>query len=144
MTGWHHQLLEFTQLMSIELVMPSNFLILCCPLQHQYFQRIFRTDFLQDGLVGSPCTPRDAQESSLTPQFKSINSLVLSFLYSSTLTSLRDYRKNHGLDYTDLCWQSNVSAFEYAVQVGHNFPSKEKASFNFMAVITICSDFGCI
>ena len=42
----YHQLLEFTQLMSIELVMPSNFLILCCPLQHQYFQRIFRTDFL--------------------------------------------------------------------------------------------------
>ena len=35
-----------------------------------------------------------------------------------------------------------VSAFEYAIQVGHNFPSKEQASFNFMAVITICSDFG--
>ena len=35
---------------------------------------IFRTDFLQDGLVGSPCCPRDSQESSLVPQFKSINS----------------------------------------------------------------------
>ena len=35
-----------------------------------------------DGLVGSPCSPRDSQESSPTPQFKSINSLVLSFLYS--------------------------------------------------------------
>ena len=33
-------------------------------------------------------------------------------------------------------------AFQYAVQVGHNFPSKESASFNFMAAITICSDFG--
>ena len=33
-------------------------------LQHQSFQRIFRTDFLQDGLVGSPCSPRDSQESS--------------------------------------------------------------------------------
>ena len=32
-------------------------------------------------LVGSPCSPRDSQESSPTPQFKSINSSVLSFLY---------------------------------------------------------------
>ena len=40
-----------------------------------------------------------------------------------------------------LCRQSNVSAFEYAISVGHNFPSKEQASFNFMAAITICSDF---
>ena len=37
-------------------------------------QWIFRTDFLQDGLVGSPCSPRDSQESSPTPQFKSIKS----------------------------------------------------------------------
>ena len=52
-------------------------------LQHQSSQWIFRTDFLLDGLVGSPCSPRDSQESS-TPQFKSINSSVLSFLYSPT------------------------------------------------------------
>ena len=43
------------------------------------------TDFLQNGLVGSPCSPRDSQESSPTPQFKSINSLVLSFLHSPAL-----------------------------------------------------------
>ena len=89
------------RLMFIELVMPSNHLILCRPLllppsifqmglfkwvssshqvakvlefqlQHQSFQRIFRTDFLYDGLLGSPCYPRDSQESSRTPQFKSI------------------------------------------------------------------------
>ena len=66
-------------------------------LQHQSFQRIFRADFLYDGLVGSPHSPRDSQESS-TPQFKSINSSVLSFLYSSTLTSLHDHWKNHSLD----------------------------------------------
>ena len=41
---------------------------------------------------------KDSQESSPTPQFKSINSLVLSFLYSPTLTSIRDYWKNHSLD----------------------------------------------
>ena len=48
-----------------------------------------------DGLVGSPCSPRDSQESSPTPQVKSINSLVLSFLYSPTLTSIHDQWKNH-------------------------------------------------
>ena len=35
-----------------------------------------------------------------------------------------------------------MSAFQYAVYVGHNFPSKEEASFNFMAAVTICRDFG--
>ena len=58
----------------------------------------FRTYFLQDGLVGSPWSPRDSQESSPTPQFKSIGSSVLSFLYSPTLTSTHDYWKNHSLD----------------------------------------------
>ena len=67
-------------------------------LQHQSFQWTPRTDPLQDGLVGSPCSPRDSQESSLTPQFNSINSLVLSFLYSPTLTSIRDHWKNHSFD----------------------------------------------
>ena len=60
---------------------------------------------LQDGLVGSPCSPRDSQESSLTPQFKRINSSVLSFPYSPTLISIHDYWKNHSFDYTDLCRQ---------------------------------------
>ena len=50
--------------------------------QHQSFQWIFRSDFLQDGLVGSPCSPRDSQESSPTPKLKSINSSVLSSLYN--------------------------------------------------------------
>ena len=51
-----------------------------------------------DGLDGSPWSPRDAQESSPTPKFKSINSSALSFLYSPTLTSIHDHRKNHSLD----------------------------------------------
>ena len=80
-------------------------------LQHQSFQLIFRTDLIQDGLVGSPCSPRDSQESSPTPQFKSINSLALSFLYSPTLTSIYDYWKNHSFDQTDLCWQSKSLLF---------------------------------
>ena len=48
-------------------------------------------------LVVFPCSPRDSQESSPTPQFKSINSLALSFLYSPTLTSIPDYWKIHSL-----------------------------------------------
>ena len=116
------------KLMSIESVMPSNHLVLYRLLlltsifpsirvfsnesvllikwpkywsfsfQHQSFQCIFRTDFLQDGLVGSPCSPRDSQESSPTPQFKIINSSAFSFLYGPTLTSLCDYSKNHSFD----------------------------------------------
>ena len=42
---------------------------------------------------------------------QSIKSSVLSFLYCPTLTSIQDHWKNHSLDQTDLCWQSNVSAF---------------------------------
>ena len=93
------------KLIVIELVMPSNHLILCCPLLllPSIFPsiRIFSnesdlcnrwpkcwrfsfiispsneylglTDFLWDWLVGSLCNPRDPQESSPTPQIKSIN-----------------------------------------------------------------------
>ena len=51
------------------------------------------------GLTGliSLCT-RDSQESSSTPQFESISSLVLRLLYGSTLTSIHDYWKNHSFD----------------------------------------------
>ena len=79
-------------------------------LQHQSFQWTFRTDFLWDWLVWS-CCPRDSQESSPTPQLQSINSLVLSFLYGPTLTSIHDYWKNQSFDYMDLGRKSDVSAF---------------------------------
>ena len=109
------------RLTSIESVMPSSHLILLSPspsapnpsqhqslfqwvnsshqvakvlefqLQHHSLQRNPRTDLLQNGLVGSPCSPTDSQESSPTPQFKRINSSVLSFLHSPTLTSIHDH-----------------------------------------------------
>ena len=41
---------------------------------------------------------KGSQESSPTPQFKSINSSALSLLYSPTLTSIHDHWKNHSLD----------------------------------------------
>ena len=124
----HHQLPEFTQThvhWVIDVIQPSHPLLSPSPpapnrsqhqslfqwvnslhevgkvlefqLQHQSFQRNPRDD-LQNGLVGSPCSPRDAQESSPTPQFKSISSSALRFLHSPTLTSIHDHRKNHSLD----------------------------------------------
>ena len=105
------------RLMSIESVMPSNCLILSSPfssrlqsfpasrsfpmsqffassgqsigfqLQHQSFQRNPRADLLQNGLVRSLCSPRDSQESSPTPQFKSINKASLKVQFSSVTQS---------------------------------------------------------
>ena len=49
----------------------------------------------------SPCSLKDSQVPSATPQFKSINSSVLSFLYSPTLTSIHDHWENHSFDYVD-------------------------------------------
>ena len=66
-------------------------------LQHQSFQWTPRTHLLYDGLVGSPWSPRDSQESSPTSQFKSINSSALSFLHSPTLTSIHDHGKTIAL-----------------------------------------------
>ena len=72
--------------------------VLALRLQHQSFQRIFRKWFPL-GLTGLiSLQSRDSQESSPTPQFKSINSLALSFLYSPTLTSKHDYWKNYSFN----------------------------------------------
>ena len=68
-------------------------------------------DWFPLGLIHLICSPGDFQESSPTPQFKSINYLALSLLYGPTLTSTHDYWKNHSFDYTHLCWQSYVSTF---------------------------------
>ena len=65
----------------------------------------FRMDWLD------PLAVQVTLKSSPIPQFKSINSSVLSFLYSPPLTSIYDYWKNRNLNYMDLSWQSNVSAF---------------------------------
>ena len=131
-TEWiaaHHASLFITnsrslpKLMSIELVMPSNHLILChlLLLLPSTFPniRVFSMSQLSasggqnigvlDSLSLLPMNtwswsplggtgPRDSQESSPTPQFKSISSLALSFLHSPTLTSINDHWKNHSLD----------------------------------------------
>jgi len=69
-------------------------------------------DWLPLRLTGwSPCCSRDCQESSPAPQFESISSSALSLPYGPALTSIHDYWKNNSFDYTNLCGQSDVSAF---------------------------------
>ena len=123
------------KLMSIESVMLSNHLILCHPLLPpsifpsirvvsnesvlcirwpKYWSLSFRfspsNEYL--GLISfridwfDLLTVQDSQVSFPKPLLKSINSLVLSFLYGPTLTSIHDYWKNHSFDYMDLCWQN--------------------------------------
>ena len=101
--------------------MPSNHLILCHPLfllppispsirvfsdestLHMRWPKYWSFSFSispsneHPRLTGYPCCSRKFQESSPTPQFKSINSLVLSFLHSPTLTSIHDYWKTIAL-----------------------------------------------
>ena len=60
-------------------------------LQHQSFQWIIRVDFPLDGLVWSPCSPRNSLESSPASQFESIKALVISLLYGPTLMCVPDY-----------------------------------------------------
>ena len=104
------------KLKSIESVMPSNHLILCCPLLLLSWIfpsiRVFSNEsalpirwpkfwsfsFNISSTNEHPeLISRDSQESFPTPQFKSINSLALSFLNSPTLASIHDH-------WTNLCW----------------------------------------
>ena len=95
---------------------------------------------LQNGLVRSPSSPRDSQESSPTPQFKSINSSVFSFLYSPTLTSIHNYWKNHSFDQTDRCWQSNVSALNIIIFLkSHLAYSTQFLYFSFFHSLSLLS-----
>ena len=60
-------------------------------------------------------SPRDSRESSPAPQFKNINSSVLSFLHGSAVTSVHDYWENHSFDYMGIWRESDVSVFQYTV-----------------------------
>ena len=134
--------LNLLKLMSSESIMPSNHRLLCQPLLLLPFtfprirsfpmSRLFASGgqsigasasvlpmniqgWFPLGLFWSPCCSRDSQESSPTPQFKSINSSALRLLFGPTLTSIHDYWKNHSFDSMDLFQQSDISAFQYAV-----------------------------
>ena len=143
------------KLMSIESVMPSKHLIHCPPLLllPSIFPSIrvfskestlhirwpkywifsfsispsdehpglisFRTDWLD--LLAVQRTLK-----SLTLQFKSINSSVLSFLHSPTLTCIHDHWKNHSLDQMDLCWQAMSVLFNMLSRLVITFLPRSK------------------
>ena len=120
-TAAHQASLSFTisgsllKLMSIELIIPSNCLILCCPLllpsifpsikvfsnelalhirwpNYRGFRFSINPSSEYSGLISFRIDyPRDFQESSPAPQFESISSLVLTLLYGPTLTSVHEY-----------------------------------------------------
>ena len=134
-----HYLLGF--LMSIEVVILSKHLTLCGPpfffylrsfpasgsflwvssshqvakvvevqLQNQSFSEY--SGLMPFGLTGlTSLQSKGLSTAYPAPQFKSINSLALSLLYSPTLTSAYDYWKNHSFDSMNVCQQSDVSAF---------------------------------
>ena len=147
------------KLMSIELVMPSNHLILCCPLFllpsnlpasgsfgiSQLFasgaQNIgasasasvfpvnielnsFRIDwfdlFAVQGTLKSPLQHHSSKASIVRHS---------ALFYCPALTSIHDYWKNHSFDYTNFCWQSNVSAFLICCLGLSLHSSKEQGSF---------------
>ena len=118
---------SFLKLVSIELVMQSNHLILCLPLLH--LPSIFLSIWVfssesalhirwpkcwsfsispsneYSGLISFridwfdlPACPMDSQESSPAPQFESIGASALSLLSGPPLTSIHDYWKNHSSD----------------------------------------------
>ena len=133
------------KLMSIELPMPFNHLILCHPLLllPSVFPiiRVFSNEWV---FSSGGQSIRASASTSVLPMniqcwfplgltglislqskellrvfsnttVESINSLTLSLLYGPTLTSVHDYQRNDSFDYIDLCRPSDVSAFEYAV-----------------------------
>ena len=79
----------------------------------------------------------------LLPQFESINSLVLSLLYGQTLTSIHDYWKNHiALTRRTLVGKIMSQLFNMLSRFVIAFLPRRKHLFNFMAVVTVYSDFG--
>ena len=87
---------------------------------HRLYGREFEwTPGVGDGQGGLVCCDSwGCKESDTTerlnwtePQFKGISSLVLCLLYGPALTTIHDYWIDHILDYTDLCWKSNVFTF---------------------------------
>ena len=128
------------KLMPIESVMPSNHLILVVPFSSclqsfpasgafpmsQLFtsggQSIRTSALASVFVVNIQCWFPFGLTGLISLLFKGLSRVfsnttaqkhqsVLSLLYCPVLTFVHDYWKNHSLDYTDLCWQSNVSAF---------------------------------
>jgi len=133
--------LSLLQVMSIDLVIPFNHTILCCPLlllpsifpsirvfSSESLLHIRWTKYWNFSFNISPSNEysrlisfrmdwfyllavQGTLKSLLQHQFESINSLVLKLVYGPTLTSVHNYWKNCSFDCTEFCWQSDFSGF---------------------------------
>ena len=72
----------------------------------------------------------------------SILQVALHLLYGLALTTVHNYWEDHSLDCMYFCWQSNISAFQHTVEVCHSFSADKQMSSDFMAAVTVRSDFG--
>ena len=134
----HHQLPELLKLMPIESVMPSSHLILCHPLLllppilpsirvfsnestlHMRWPKYWSFSFSinpsneHPGLISfrrdwlDLLAVQGILKSLLQHHSSKASIFWCSAFYRPTLTSIHDHWKNHSLDQTDLCWQSNV------------------------------------
>ena len=86
-------------------------------------------------MVCSPCSPRNSQESSPTPQLKNINSSALSFLSGPNLTSIHDYWKNIALTRWTFVTKVMFLLFNMLSSLVIAFLSRSKR-LNFMATVT--------
>ena len=146
--------------MSIKLMMPFNHLILCspppsCPQSFPASESFPESQFLASGGQSirasalASVLPVNIQDwfslgltglislmsDGLSKVFFSttiwnISSSAVSFLYGQTLTSTHDYWKHYSFDHIDLWWQSDVSAFEYAVSFVIAFLPRIKCPLN--------------
>ena len=129
------------KLMSIESMIPSNHLILCLPLlllpsifpsikvfsnelalcirwpKYWSFSFSISPSNEYSGLISfridwfDLLTVQGTLKTLLQHHSSKVNSLVLSLFHCPAFTSIHDYWKNHSFHYTDLCWQSDISAF---------------------------------
>ena len=155
------------KLLSFESVMPSNHLILCHPLLllpsifpsirvfsnesalhirwPKYWSFNISPSNKYSGLISFRMDWLDllaVQEAFRAPQFKSINSSALGFLYSPTLSSILDYWKNHSSTRWTFVGKVMSLLFNMLSRLVIAFFPQGASTFNFMAAVTIWSDFG--
>ena len=164
-----HSLLN---LMSIEPVMPFNHLIFCHPLLLSSIFPSIRVFSNESVLrIRQPKDQNFSFSISPSNEYSGLISFRIDWLdlltVQRTLKSLLQHHsskaltlrcsgffivqlshpymttgKTIALSRMDFSWQSNDSAFSYAVQVGQSISSKDQVPFTFMAAVTICSDVG--
>ena len=175
-TAARHASLSFTtswsllKLMSIESLMPSNHLILCCPLLLPSFFpsiRIFLNEsalhirwpkYRSFSFSNSPSNEysglisfrmdwlellavQGTLKSLLQHHSSKASILQWSAFMVQLLWSIQDYWKNHSFDYT-IVGKVTSLLFNILSTFVIGFLPRSKSPFNFMGAVTICSDFG--